>query len=314
MTEQIVLIVNPAATRAGPHLRTSAVAALSPLGLMRVIETTRAHGGRELAAAASAEGATVVVAMGGDGTVNEVACGLAGTTTALAPLPAGSTNVFARALGWPHPARLALPALITALGTPTFRDVTLGRIEAGGTDRAFCVNAGIGVAADTIHLVESRPWLKTRFRHVGVGGATVVAAARAARRDTTMTVTIDAEAPRTLATLLVACGAPYAYLGPRPLDLVPGAAFDGRLRWVGLHSSGFARTARVVAGALRDGTHLRRDDVTDGWAARQIVVSCDRPLAVQADGEPLGWHTHVRMSPGPTVRALVPTARETSGE
>ena len=313
MSEQIVLIVNPAATRAHPNLRTSAVSALTPLGLTGVMETTRAHGGRQLAAAACAEGATVVVAMGGDGTVNEVACGLAGTTTALAPLPAGSTNVFARALGWPHPARLALPALITALRTPTFRDVTLGRIEAGDTDRVFCVNAGMGVVAETIHLVESRPWLKTRFRHLGVGGATVVAAARAARRGTTMAVTIDAEPPRTLAVLLVACGAPYAYLGPRPLDLVPGAAFDGRLRWVGLHANGFVQTALVVAGALRDGRHLRRDGVTEGWATRHIVVSCDRPLAVQADGEPLGWHTRVRMSPGPTLRALVPTAHESSG-
>ncbi len=309
MTDRLVLIVNPAATRVGPQLRTSAVTLLTPLGLTSVIETTRAHGARNAAAAAAADGATVVVVMGGDGTVNEVACGLAGTTAALAPLPAGSTNVFARALGWPHPVRLALPALITALASPTFRDVALGRIETGGTDRAFCVNAGVGLAADTIHLVESRPWLKTRFRHVGVGGATVVAAVRAARRDTVMKVTVDAGIPHTLVALLVACGAPYAYLGPRALDLVPGAAFDGRLRWLGLRSRGLARTARVVAGALRDGAHLGRDDVTDGWATRQIVVSSDRPLAVQTDGEPLGWHTHVRMSPGPIVRALVPNSR-----
>lgn len=306
MTERIVLIVNPAATRVGPRVCASVVHALTPLGLVDVAETTRAHRGDELAAAAVADGATIVVAMGGDGTVNDVACALAGTGAVLAPLAAGSTNVFARAMGWPHPARTALPALTAALARPTSRDVTLGTIAAGGTDRAFCINAGIGVDADTIHLVESRPWLKTRLRHVGVGGATIVAAARAARRDATMTVTVDGDAAPTLVALLVACGAPYAYLGSRALDLVPGAAFDGRLRWMGLRSRGFAPTARVVAGALRDGRHLRRDDVADGWATRQIVVSCDRPLAVQADGEPLGWHTSVRMTPGPTVRTLIP--------
>ncbi len=306
MSERIVLIVNPAATRAGPRLRADAARMLVPLGLEEVVATSRRHGGRELAADAADRGATIVVAMGGDGTVNEVARGLAETDAALAPLPAGSTNVFARALGWPAAPRVALAAMMEALGAPTYRAVGLGRIEAGANDRAFCVNTGIGVAADTIHLVEARPWLKTRFRHAGVGGATVVAAARAARSQTLLTVRIDDEPPREYFSLLAACGAPYAYLGPRALDLVPGAAFDGRLRWLGLRSRGFTRTARVVAGALRDATHVRSAAVDLGWSDRQIVVTSTRPVAVQADGEPLGWHTRIRMSPGPTVRTLMP--------
>jgi len=247
--------------------------------------------------------------MGGDGTVNEVACTLAGTSTALAVLPAGSTNVFARALGWPHAARLALPALATALRDPRFRDVTLGQIEYGSTRRVFCVNAGTGIDAETIHLVEARPWLKTKFRQLGVGGAAVIAAARAARHNHVITVAIDDDAPRRLATLLVACGAPFAYLGSRELDLVPGAAFDGRLRWVGLRSSGLTQVGRVAVGALRGGRHLGQNHVVDGWAMQQIVVTSDRPVALQTDGEPLGWHTRVRLSPGPVLRTLVPPTR-----
>lgn len=309
MTDRVALIVNPAATRVGPHLRDRAVQTLTPLGLFNVAETTRSGDGARLAGVAVADGATLVVAMGGDGTVNEVAYTLAGTSTALAVIPAGSTNVFARALGWPHPARLALPALATALRDPRFRDVTLGQIDFGGTHRVFCINAGTGLDADTIHLVEARPWLKTRLRHLGVGGATVVAAVRAARQARTISVVIDGAAPQELATLLVACGAPYAYLGSRPLDLVPGAMFDGRLRWVGFRSSGFTQAARAVGGALRGGRHIGRETVIDGWATRAIVISSDRPVAVQADGEPLGWHTHVRMSPGPVLRVLVPAGR-----
>ena len=309
MADRLALIVNPAATRVGPHLRDQALRTLTPLGLCSVTETTRRGDGTRLAELAVADGATLVVAMGGDGTVNEVACALAGTSTAIAVLPAGSTNVFARALGWPHPARLALPALANALRDPRFRDVTLGRIEFGGTRRVFCVNAGTGLDADAMHLVEARPWLKTKLRHVGVGGATVVAAARAARHANRITVAIDDGAPREIATLLVACGAPYAYLGSRELDLVPGAAFDGRIRWVGIRSSAFTQTGRAVVGALRGGRHLGRDALADGWATREILVTSDRPVAVQADGEPLGWHTLVRISPGPILRTLVPPAR-----
>ena len=309
MTDRLALIVNPAATRAGPHLRDQAVQTLTPLGLFSVTETSRGGDGARLAEDAVADGATLVVAMGGDGTVNEVACTLAGTSTALAVLPAGSTNVFARALGWPHPARLALPDLATALRNPRFRDVTLGQVEYGGMRRVFCINAGTGIDAETIHLVEARPWLKTKFRQLGVGGATVITAARAARHTSVITVAIDDDALRQFTTLLVACGAPFAYLGSRQLDLVPGAAFDGRLRWVGLLSSGFTHFGRVVVGALRGGRHLGQKDVIDGWATQQIVVTSDRPVALQADGEPLGWHTRVRMSPGPVLRTLIPATR-----
>jgi diacylglycerol kinase family enzyme len=173
----------------------------------------------------------------------------------------------------------------------------------------FCINAGTGIDAETIHLVEARPWLKTKFRHLGVGGATVISAARAARDANVITVAIDDDASRQFATLLVACGAPFAYVGSRELDLVPGAAFDGRLRWVALWSSGFTHVGRVAVGALRGGRHLGQKHVIDGWAMHQIVVTSDRPVALQADGEPLGWHTHVRLSPGPVLRTLVPPTR-----
>lgn len=309
MTDRIALVVNPAATRARPHMRARVLAALSDRGLVSVTETTRGGDGSRLAEQAVADGATLVVAMGGDGTVNEVACALGGTPTALAIVPAGSTNVFARALGWPNAARLAVPALADALATPRIRDVTLGDIDYETGRRVFCVNAGTGLDADTIHLVEARPWIKTRLRHVGVGGATVVAAARAARHATPLAVRVDGGPAVELVTLLVACGAPYAYLGSRELDLVPGAAFDGRLRWVGLRSSGFASTARVVADALRQGRHLGRDVVADGWATREIAVTSEQPVAVQADGEPLGWHRRVRMTPGPVLRVLLPPER-----
>ena len=308
MGDRLVLIANPIATRMAPGLRERAVETLRGHGLEDVLVTE--HGGHaaELARHAAHGGAALVVVMGGDGTTNEVAGTLAGSDTALATLPAGSTNVFARALGWPHPADRALPVLVEALTRPTYRTVRLGRVQAGVTDRVFCVNAGVGTDAETVHLVEARPWIKTRFRNVGVGAAAVVTAARGARTPPALSVTVDGAPPFDAAAVIAACGAPFAFFRNRPLDLVPGADFGDRLRWIAVHTSRLASVAAVGVGALRGGRHLDRPDVTDGWAAHAVAVEATHPTALQADGEPLGWHTSVVFSPGPTLRTLVPSA------
>jgi len=308
MAERVALIVNPAATRVGPALIQRVVEMLGPLDPTQVAATRHAGHGRALATAAAERGATLVVVLGGDGTVNEVASALAGSDVGVAPLAAGSTNVFARALGWSHPAAAALPVLAAAIQSPLWRDVRIGRVEAGAADQVFCVNVGVGLDADTVQIVEAQPWLKRRLRTVGFGVATVAAAVKAARNPSSLVATVDGGDPMTLTSLIAACGAPYAYVGPRALDLVPEADFGGRLRWLGLRSSRLGPVAAVIGGALRGGRHLGQRTVIDGWAADEIDVESDRPAAVQADGEPLGWHTRIRITPGPHLRVLRPPA------
>lgn len=305
MAERVALVVNPRATRVRPALIQMTIDALGPLDAAEVASTEHAGHGGVLATAAAERGATVIVVLGGDGTVSEVAAALAGTDVALVPLSGGSTNVFARALGWPHPASAAIPLLRPALDLPAWRDIHIGRVRAGTIDQVFCVNVGVGLDADAVQLVEARPWLKRRLRHLGFGAATVAAAVKAARHPAELVAVVDSGPPQRFTSLIAACGSPYAFLGPRPLDLVPGADFgDPRLRWMGLQSAGLGAVAGAVGGALRGGSHLGRATIADGWAGEEISVQSTHPVAVQADGEPLGWHTRIRITPGPQLRVL----------
>ncbi len=58
------------------------------------------------------------------------------------------------------------------------RTLTLGRVEAGGVERTFCLNAGVGIDAETTAWVEARPQLKRRLKQ----GAFVIGATRAGLR------------------------------------------------------------------------------------------------------------------------------------
>ena len=64
--------------------------------------TERAGHARELARAAVADDADLVIVWGGDGTVNEVGSSLMGSETPLGLIPAGSGNGLAGGLGIPR--------------------------------------------------------------------------------------------------------------------------------------------------------------------------------------------------------------------
>ena len=302
----VVLIVNPAASRATARDRAAAVAALAGHGLQGVFLTRGSGDAGALAAQAVAAGAGTVVAMGGDGTASEVAAALAGGPALMAPLPVGSTNVFARAIGWPRDPRSALRALTRALADPHARTLTLGRLEAGPHRRTFLFNAGWGVDAETVHLVEAHPAVKRRLRQGWFTAATIASGVRLGFGAPRIRPVIDGEPGPDLVSLVAACGSPYSYLGPRRLDLVPGVAFDGRLGWLGLLRARPHEIAAVVGGALRGGRHVGRAGVSLGWVERALEATADRPVALQADGAPLGWHDRLLVAPGPSVSVLHP--------
>jgi diacylglycerol kinase family enzyme len=303
---RVALIVNPIATRLRRPHRERVVRVLAPAGLEWVLPTEGPGDAVRLARWAADAGAEVVVTLGGDGTAADVAGALAGRGVALAPLPAGSTNVFGRAAGWPAELDRAIGAVGGRVASGETRALTLGVVSAGGAERTFCVNAGAGIDAETTAWVEDRPRLKRRLRQ----GAFVIGATRAGlRRGAALTVRADDGDEVPAATVIAACGGPYAWLATRPLDLVPGAAFDGVLGWLAILRSRPHELARLTGRALRGHDLQGEVALMHGRAEREIVVRAAAPVAVQADGEPLGRHAEVRMRPGPALR-LVSFARD----
>jgi diacylglycerol kinase family enzyme len=306
MSADTLLVVNPWATKITPRVRAAATRALVPGGLRDVIVTREpGEAGRRIRAAV-ADGARTVVCLGGDGTLAEVAGALADGEAVTIPLPGGGTNVFARAVGWPASLEEALHELPGALTAGRTARLRLGEVRAGPNRRSFVMNAGVGVDAEVVHWVEGHPGLKRRLHQMSfvLGAARV--GLRYARRPPELRVSVDGEAPLRVAALVATCGRPYTFLGSRPIDLVPGASFDGTIAWRGLVSGAFGDVARVFLTSLGGHAERERSTLIGGVAHEGIVIEAAPPTGVQADGEPLGWHPHVELRPGPSLRVLLP--------
>lgn len=304
---RIALVVNPVATRSRTGERAEVTRCLSPLGLEWSLVTTAPGDAGRLTAQAVAEGASVVVSLGGDGTSAEVAAALAGSDVAMAALPGGNANVFARASGWPASLRSSLPLLRTALAEGSRGTSPLGHIALDDdAEHIFLTNAGVGIDAATVEWVEARPRVKRRMRHVSFAVAAALAAGRAARGPR-LHISADGGPSMEAVTALVACGSPYTYLGPRPLDLVPGAGVEGHLAWVALTRVRAIELGGLMVRALAGHSPAVGRQPLDGGTLRaELVVRADRAVPVQADGEPLGRHTEVRISPGPMLATVDP--------
>jgi YegS/Rv2252/BmrU family lipid kinase len=110
--------------------------------------TERGGHARELAAAAGAAGAGLVIVWGGDGTFNEAGATLMGSSTAIALVPAGSGNGLAAALGVPREPAAALGVAF---------DGAIRTIDAGLLNgRPFFNIAGVGFDARIAKLFNER--------------------------------------------------------------------------------------------------------------------------------------------------------------
>jgi len=268
-----ILIVNPFASGVSEK-KLAAVQAVLPAGTETVLTQARGEA-TELAAEWSSRAEAIYV-FSGDGTYNEVINGLRADVP-VGFVPGGGTSVLPRALGLPRdPARAAERI---AHGKP--RRISLGRING----RRFAFNAGIGFDGELVRRVDALGRSPEGKRPGDIAFAWTVARTLAEHR-LRYEPALEIEGIGRAAFVLVANCSPYTYAGHLGLRFVPDASFEGGLDIVAPVEVRARAIPRLATQALRGRPGSR--DVLLGHDLDRIVIRCDSPLPVQADGEDLG--------------------------
>lgn len=300
-----MLIVNPIASSVTRRALVVIKKALASDHELSVTETTRKGQAIRLAHGAAREGADVIVALGGDGTINEVANGVLGESCWIAPLPGGSTNVFARAIGYPNDAIEATGTLLEALAARSSMAASVGMANA----RAFLFHVGAGFDAAVVTRVERRGHLK---RYVGhpLFIASTIATWFQSVDGSRPSFSIETADGRTLpsAQLAVALNTtPYTFLGNTPLHLAPEASLSRPLS-LAILTSLSPRLVPTLVGAIRRPTGLPNGKHSRHWPdVEEAVIRAERPFPYQLDGEAMDPVTELRLRHLPdAVRLVVP--------
>lgn len=289
---KIRFIFNPHSgrNRRDPRLRERARRFLAEERLVgEVVETERPRHATDLAAAAVADGCTLVVAIGGDGTMNEVATALTGTPVIFGLIPCGSGNGLGRHLGIPGP------------GEEAFRTLLHGRPRAIDTGRvngfAFFNAMGLGFEAE-IAVRFARLERRGLAGYVRVG---IPAFFRHTPEVCTIHVGPD-RLTREVLTLAVMNSDQYG----NDAVVAPGARVDdGRFDLVAVPPVGLLR-AGALLGRLATRTFDRAAGVTRAQADR-LVIKRPKPGWIHTDGEPRATTARLEVSLRPrSLRVMVP--------
>jgi diacylglycerol kinase family enzyme len=269
-----LLIVNPFASRV-TEARIDGVAAA--LGDVDVTMTERPGHATELAREAAGEVEALYV-FSGDGGFNEVLNGI-DALTPLGLIPGGGASVLPRALGLPRDPVAAARRLVT--GRP--RRISLGRVNG----RRFGFGSGIGLDAELVRRVDALG-RSGEGRRAGNVAFAIAAARLLAERRLQLEPELEIRGLGRAAFALVANCDPYTYAGSVPLRAAPLARFELGLDVVGPRRVRAQVVPRLLAYALCGRGQERADDVLYGHDLARVEIVCDRPLALQADGEDLG--------------------------
>jgi diacylglycerol kinase family enzyme len=316
-----LLIVNPYATSTTPVRREVITHALASELDLDVVQTRYRGHAAHVAEGAAREDFGLVLTLGGDGTVNEVVNGIlrarppgAGPGGAepggapdgaplFAALPGGNANVFIRALGLPMDPVDATGRILRSLPAGRTRTIGVGLADA----RYFCFNAGLGIDAEVVRVVEG---LRARGR-----GASAALYVRTTVRQFTMVtnrrepaLTLERDGQPAMDGLffgIVSNASPWTYLGQRPVRASPRAGFDTGLDLFAMRKLGTLRVLNAVRQMLGDGGPAGRHVVSlhdqDALTFRAV-----RPVAFQVDGEYVGEREHVMLRSIPNaLRVLV---------
>ena len=276
----IVLVVNPFATRVTEDGIAAVERELSRVAEVSIVRTERPRHATELVSDAGRARSGAIVVFSGDGGFNEALNGLHADVP-IGFLPGGGTSVLPRALGLPVEPAAAARQVAEAFAEQRTRRITLGSVNG----RRFAFSAGVGLDAEAVRRVDELGRRDDGRRPGDLAFALAVVRALAASRGH-LEPALEVSGLGRAAFAFVANGSPYTYARGIPLPLVPEADFELGLDVVApirVRRRSLVRTAYTL---LRG--HPRDRDVLYGHDLDRVEIVCDRPMALQADGEDLG--------------------------
>lgn len=278
---RIVLIVNPYATKVTEPRVRQVEAALAAAGDVETVLTEWPGHAREVAAGAG-DDADAIVVFSGDGVYNEALNG-ADLAVPLGFVPGGGTSVLPRALGLARAPERAAAQLAEAITAGRTRSIALGRVNG----RRFAFGAGIGIDAELVRRVDARGRREGKRRPGDVTFVRELARIAASQR-ISFRPQLEIVGLGRAVSVLVANGAPYSYAGPWPLHLVPGVTFEGGLGLTAPRSIRPLAVPGLLSFAFTGRGDAQKLDLLRATDVERIQVVCDRPIALQVDGEDLG--------------------------
>ena len=318
-----LLIVNPHATATTELRRDVITHALASQMELEVAETRYRGHAATLARKAASDGFQLIVTLGGDGTVNEAVNGLLhglkpGTDPAFAPVPGGNANVFSRALGLPADPVDATGRILEALRTGRDRRVGLGCASPGHTspgappgaslDRYFTFNAGMGLDAETVRVIEG---MREHGRTLTPGLYLRTALRQfyrvTDRRHPRLTLERDGQSPVGHLFLgIISNTSPWTYLGRRPVNPSPGASFETGLEIFALRRMRTINTLNALRQMFSQRSEPPRGrHVVSLHDQPSFTLRSDRPVALQVDGEYVGEHESVTFRAVPRALRVI---------
>lgn len=243
------------------------------------------------------DGYDLVVAAGGDGTVSLVASNLVGSDIPLGVLPVGTANVLALELGIPQTLEQAAALLVE---DHQVRELDVMRLG----ERHFILQIGIGL--DSLMIKDTSRQAKRLFGRLAY--MTTLLGKLFGYRSQRFTMLVDGKRMRPRAwQVLVAnagtLGAPPFRWGP---DIHPT---DGELDLCIFNVRTPMDYARILWRFVT-GRHKHGPNISYVRVRNQAIITTDRPLPVQADGEIIG-ETPVQVAVVPRgIAVIVPPNTE----
>ena len=276
----IVLIVNPFATRVTEDDVAAVENELARAGAVETIRTERPGHATELVTDACRRRSGAIVVFSGDGGFNEALNGLHADVP-IGFVPGGGASVLPRALGLSHAPVAAAAQVADAIRAGRTRRIALGRVNG----RRFGFAAGVGLDAEAVRRVDDMGRSADGRRPGDLAYARAVVGAIASNRGH-IDPSLEVVGLGRAAFAFVANGSPYTYAKGVAVQLVPDADFE-----LGLDIVAPVRIRRRslvwTAYALLRG-HPRAADVLLGHDLDRIEIVCDSPLPLHVDGEDLG--------------------------